>query len=80
MSRVVFYIHFKEKLVVKSDISDPETSKAWKNKDVLHWITVIAKDLNIYSVISANFRSAQQSFSYFRRLKAYLRSMMCQSR
>ena len=46
MSRVVFYTHFKEKLVVKSDISDPEISKAGKNKDVLHLITVIAKDLN----------------------------------
>ena len=42
-------------------------------------ITVIAKDLNIYSIISANSRSAQQSFSYFRRLKTYLSSMMCQS-
>ena len=47
---------------------------------MLHLITVIAKDLNIYSVISANSRSAQQSFSYFRRLKIYLSSMMCQSR
>ena len=35
MSRVVFYTHFKEKLVIKSDISAPEISKAEKNKDVL---------------------------------------------
>ena len=28
MSRVVFYTHFKEKLVKKSDSSDPELSKA----------------------------------------------------
>ena len=74
MSRVVFYTHFKEKLVIKSDSLDPEISKAGGKKDVLHLITVIAKDLNIYSVISANSRSAQQSFSYFRRLKIYLSS------
>ena len=46
---------------------------------MLHLITVIAKDLKLYQVISANSCSAQQSFSYFRRLKTYLRSMMCQS-
>ena len=72
--------HLKEELVIESDISAPEISKALKNKDVLPLITVITKDLNIYSVISANSRSAQQSFSYFRRLKTYLSSMMCQSR
>ena len=48
MSRVVFYTHFKEKLVIKSDISDPEISKAGKNIDALHLITVVAKDLKIY--------------------------------
>ena len=32
MSRVVFYTHFKEKLVKKSDSSDPEISKAGEEK------------------------------------------------
>ena len=63
MSRVVFYTHFKEKLVIKSDISAPEIFKAEKNKDVL--ITIDNSDSKSFEYISSNIGRFSFSTSKF---------------
>ena len=63
MSRVVFYTHFKEKLVIKSDISAPEISKAEKNKDVL--ITIDNSDSKSFEYIFGNIGRFSFSTSKF---------------
>ena len=65
---------------MKTDITAAEIFKALKDKDVLPLIPVMAKAVNIYSVIPATSCSAERSFSGLRRLKTYLRSTMGQTR
>ena len=61
MSRVVFYTHFKEKLVIKSDISAPEIFKAEKNKDVL--ITIDNSDSKSFEYILGNIQHIKVSLA-----------------